>query len=105
MEDGPASVVYSGLNEKLSLSCTLAEVRRGSNHVRHYPAQHDRVVRAQTAVCLGQSEYCSSQGFTLLGRLIISHPFETMGQGKIGKEHNVYFLALVMLIAGYDDCR
>ena len=31
-----------------------------------------------------------------------------MGQGKIGKEHNVYFLALVMLneiLADYYDCR
>ena len=31
-----------------------------------------------------------------------------MGQGKIGKEHNVYFLALMMLteiLADYEDCR
>ena len=66
------------------------------------------MVLAQTAVGLEQSEYCSSQGFTLLGRLIINHPLEAMGQGKIGKEHNVYFLALVMLteiLADYDDCR
>ena len=85
MDDGQVSGVNSGLNEKLSMSCTLAEVRQGSSQVRHYPAQHDRVVLAQTAVCLEQSEYCSSLEFTRLGRLIINQPLETMGQGKIGR--------------------
>ena len=72
---------------------TLAVVRRGSSHVLHYPGQHECVVLAQPAVRLEQSGvHCSSQGFTLLGRLIINPPLDTMS-------------LVTKILADYDDCR
>ena len=68
-------------------------VRRGSSHVLHYPGQHECVVLAQPAVRLEHSGiHCSSQGFTLLGRLIINPPLDTMS-------------LVTKILADYDDCR